>query len=211
MAVLISIVYQVFMRQFPYEFDSTKEILYYPQKPDQFAGDILEIGPGKGEFLHALAQNRPDKRIVAIEIGTFRFNKISTNCTKKGIKNVTLIKGDARIVLPTSFKENTFEKIFVLFPDPWPKKKHAFRRLMQIEFIWLLAHNLKPGGELIFGSDVASYTQWVENNLSQVNIMEKIPSDPKSFSELNMIANTYFEDKWRKENRSIHYLWYKKK
>src|SRR5688572_3652734 len=76
-----------------------KSISYFPEKPESMKFDILEIGPGNGEFLFNMAQTHPQKEILGIEIGGVRFKKMKLKIEKREIKNVTLALGDARVVL----------------------------------------------------------------------------------------------------------------
>ncbi|MBI2340662.1 MAG: tRNA (guanosine(46)-N7)-methyltransferase TrmB [Deltaproteobacteria bacterium] len=197
-------------KQFPYDFEAKKEVLFYPSKPAEFRGDILEIGPGRGDLLLAMAEAQPDKKFVAVEIGKKRYFRLIPRIEKRGIKNIFLIRGDARVIIPRYFGEETFEKIFVLFPDPWPKDRHAFRRLLTVEFFWLLGHHLKPEGELILATDVEWYAEWMTENLRRVSVL-KNRLDPQLFaSELPGITPTFFEEKWKNEGRKIYYLLYGK-
>ena len=131
---------------------------------------------------------------------------------KKGIFNIILIQGNARVILPRYFKPGTFEKIYVLFPDPWPKKRHIPHRLLSIEFINLLKDLLRPGGDLFVATDFWSYADWVTDNLRQIDGMEScgtpffIGAD-----EMDFYRPSFFERKWREENRAIYYLHYRKK
>ncbi|MDO8520077.1 MAG: hypothetical protein Q7T11_07950, partial [Deltaproteobacteria bacterium] len=129
---------------------------------------------------------------------------------KKGIENILLIRGDARIVIPRFFSEGTFEKIFVLYPDPWPKDRHAFRRLLNEEMLALLAHHLKKGGELVFATDVKNYAEGVLQNAGRIPSIQKKEIFPKSSFPLERAKPTFFEDKWVAEGKGIHYLWFVK-
>lgn len=199
------------MKTYPLEFESKKEILFYPRKPVEFEGDILEIGPGRGDFLLSAAAQLTDKKLVAIEIGRKRYLKMIPRIEKKGLTNILLIQGNARIVLPRFFRPGTFEKIYVLFPDPWPKKRHFPHRLMSVEFISLLADNLQPGGELYFASDYWPYAEWVVDNVKQVPRLKSMGAP--YFTTIDKIAYyspSFFEQKWRDEGRAIYYTRYQK-
>ena len=122
-----------------------------------------------------------------------------------------MIQGDARIVLPRYFAEKTFEKIYVLFPDPWPKKRHVPKRLLNAEFLSLLTRFMKPGGDLFIATDVTFYAVWVVENARQVRLLNNMG---KPFVESSVLADyepTFFEMKWRSEGRAIHYLWYRRR
>lgn len=198
------------MKQFPYKFESTKEVLFYPKKPDFFEGDILEIGPGQGDLLLELAKQSPEEKFVAIELGNKRFNKLIPRLQKRETNNVLLIKGDVRLILPQYFDGGSFKKIFILFPDPWPKKRHAFRRLLDLKFLWLLTHHLKKNGELILGTDVKGYALWTIDNLCQIPSLANSLAPLPFTSSISELPKTFFEEKWRKEGREVFFLKYKK-
>ena len=199
------------MKSFPWEFEAAKEVLFYPAKPAEFTGDILEVGPGRGDLLLSLAASFPDKRFVAIELGKKRYYKLIPRVEKKGLENILLIQGDARIVLPRYFAEQRFEKIYILFPDPWPKKRHAPKRLLNTEFLSLLAQFLKPGGDFFIATDVTFYAVWVVENAHQVSLLHNMGTPFVDGSVLADYEPTFFEMKWRSEGRAIHYLWYRRR
>ncbi len=198
------------MKTFPYEYEAKKEVLFYPEKPSDFSGDVLEIGPGRGDLLLSLAEAYPQKKFVAIELGKKRYYKLIPRIEKKGLTNILLIQGDARIILPKYFSSETFERIYILFPDPWPKKRHAPKRLMNTEFLTLITRYLLPGGNLISATDVASYAEWVIENVTQVPSLKNLGTPYVEASVLNDYEPTFFEMKWRQEGRHIYYMWFRR-
>ncbi len=195
-------------KQFPFEFEATKAVSFYPQVPKNFTADILEIGPGRGDFLALYSKEKPTDSLVAIELGKKRFLKLIERVQKKEINNTYLICGDARLVLPQNFKEETFKQIYVLFPDPWPKNKHAFRRLLKVEFLTLLTHFLKPQGELIVGTDVEEYATWTVENTKKILELKNLGNP---FLENSPLPEpTYFEKKWRDMGKSIYFMKFRK-
>jgi tRNA (guanine-N7-)-methyltransferase len=198
------------MKSFPWEFESNKEILFYPGKPDAFVGDVLEIGPGRGDLLLSLATSFPAKRFIAVEVGRKRYFKLIPRIEKKQLSNILLMQGDARIILPRYFSKNTFEKICILFPDPWPKKRHAMKRLLSVEFISLLAKLLKSAGDLIVATDVKPYADWVVENAEQVTPLQNMGSPFVNNLVIENYETTFFEAKWRQQGRTIFYLWYRR-
>jgi len=199
------------VRRFPQEFEAKKEVLFYPRRPDKFSADILEIGPGRGDFILSTATACPEKKLVAIELDKKRYAKIIPRMEKQGLFNILLIQGNARVVLPKYFQPGTFEKIYVLFPDPWPKKRHIPHRLLSVEFIRILKTLLRPGGDFFVATDFWSYADWVTDNLRQ---FEDLESRGKPFfitsDQMSHYRPSVFEEKWRSENRAIYYLHYKK-
>jgi len=199
------------MREFPIEHELKKEILFYPSWPEQPAGDVLEVGPGRGDFLLAAAQNLPAKKFVAIELGKRRYFRLIPRIEKRGLTNILLIHGNARIVLPRFFSPESFEKIYVLFPDPWPKKRHIPHRLMTVEFITLLAEKLKIGGDLFFATDFRPYANWVVENARQVGGLTNLGApDFTTIDEFEYYSPTFYDQKWRGEGRDIYYMRFRK-
>lgn len=157
-----------YLRQFPSEFTGTKPVKFFPAQPERLEGDVLEIGPGRGDFLFSEGKGHPELKFVAVELGKKRYAKLVERIQNRGLTNIVLVFGDARIVLPKYFVPATFESVVVLFPDPWPKRRHAFNRLLQPVFLIELARILKPGGHLFLKSDVESYVAWVEEQVPQL-------------------------------------------
>jgi len=199
------------MKQFPLEHESKKKVLFYPRKPDIFEGDILEIGPGRGDFLLSAAEQLPDKKLVAVELGKKRYFKLIPRIEKKGLTNILLIHGNARIVLPKYFPPGSFEKIYVLFPDPWPKKRHYFHRLMSVEFVSLLTDCLKTGGHLFCATDFWPYADWVTDNFARVPSLKSMGRPCfTTIDHIDYYSPSFFEQKWRSEGRAIYYMRYRK-
>ncbi len=158
-----------YLREFPAKYRASQSIKFHPSQPERLAGDVLEIGPGRGDFLLTEATAHPDKRFVAIELGKKRYAKLVRRIDGRGLANVTLIFGDARVVVPKYIGPETFQSVVVLFPDPWPKRRHAFNRLLQPEFLAELSRVLCPGGHLHIKSDVESYIDWVKGQVSRMS------------------------------------------
>ncbi len=199
-------------KQFPLEWEARKPIYHYPNEPVTVTGDILEIGPGRGDMLLWLAQQHPEKRFVAIELMVSRYKKLIRRCERLGLVNIRLVRGNARLVLPKFFDTPCFEKIYVLFPDPWPKERHAFHRLLSVEILTFLSSIMRDGGELIFATDHAPYAEWVVKNAERVESFHNLGT-PFS-SDTSLIPNpdrTYFETKWRKEGKEIRFVHLQKK
>lgn len=116
----------------------------------------LEIGFGGGEHLAGQAERHPDVGIIGAEPFIDGVAKLLTAIDEKGLSNVRLRRGDARDLV-AQFVDASFERVFILFPDPWPKTRHRKRRLVQSEFVSELARIMKPGARLRFATDWADY------------------------------------------------------
>ncbi|WP_412546879.1 tRNA (guanosine(46)-N7)-methyltransferase TrmB [Maricaulis sp. MIT060901] len=117
---------------------------------------VLEIGFGGGEHLAGQADRNRETGYIGIEPFLNGVAKALTYREERGLENVCLHRGDAREVLPR-FKNDSLDRIFLLFPDPWHKKRHAKRRFVQQSTRDDFARILKPGGKLRIATDVKSY------------------------------------------------------
>ncbi len=116
----------------------------------------LEIGFGGGEHMIGQARHHPNIGLIGCEPYIDGMVKALSGIETADLHNVRLYMEDARGLL-AALKANSLARIFILFPDPWPKKRQQKRRLIQVDFLDTLARVLKPGGELRFATDVASY------------------------------------------------------
>jgi len=134
-----------------------------PFEPRALAPDAaevwLEIGFGGGEHLAAQAAKRPDVLFIGAEPFQNGVASALRHIDEAGLKNVRVHDGDARELL-ARLPDASLERVFILFPDPWPKARHHKRRLLQAETAVELARVLKPGGRLRFASDWADYVDW---------------------------------------------------
>lgn len=114
----------------------------------------LEIGFGRGRFLLERAQAAPGSRIVGIEIKPKWAHLVEERRVRLGLTNVVALCGDARTVLPRVVPDGSIERVFVHFPDPWWKKRHARRRVVDEGLLAQLARLMKKDGALFLQTDV---------------------------------------------------------
>jgi tRNA (guanine-N7-)-methyltransferase len=135
---------------------------------------IVEIGSGNGHFLVACAVKNPDKNYIGTEILGGRARKFYSKIEKRSLKNIAVFKGDARRFVWEFLYENTVEEFIILFPDPWPKKRHHKHRLFKDAFIGMLSERLTDGGAVSIATDHAEYRDWVleefQKNISFINL-----------------------------------------
>lgn len=116
----------------------------------------LEIGFGGGEHLLNIARCNPDIGIIGCEPFLDGVAKVLTGIESSGDKNIRLHNGDARELI-AALQGRSLSRIFILFPDPWPKTRHHKRRLVQPSFLDELARVMVTGSRLRFATDVRSY------------------------------------------------------
>ena len=120
---------------------------------------VLEIGFGNGENLLALAQRQPERDFLGIEVHPPGLGRALLALEAAGLTNVRLSAHDAVEVLARQLPRAAFDEVLILFPDPWPKKRHHKRRLIQPSFVASLAERLQPGGVLHLATDWAPYAE----------------------------------------------------
>ena len=125
----------------------------------------LEIGFGGGEHMAAQAARRPDVLVMGAEPFQNGAASALRHIDEAGLINVRLHIGDARELLAV-LPDASLDRVFILFPDPWPKARHHKRRLIQAELVAELARVMKPGGRLRFASDWEDYVDWTLERLT---------------------------------------------
>ena len=115
----------------------------------------LDLGCGNGVFLAAFAAREPDLNVLGVETKSYRVRQARRRA--EGLPNARVAEGDAEEVL-RGLPPGSIARAYLLFSDPWPKRRHAVRRLVQAEFAALLRARLDPAGAFFFASDSADYT-----------------------------------------------------
>lgn len=123
------------------------------------ADNILEIGFGMGETTQQIAQARPDDNFLGVEVFNAGVGALLKRIDETGISNIRIIQHDAVEVVRDMIEPGTLAGIHIYFPDPWPKKRHHKRRLIQPGFISLLAQRLAPGGYIHCATDWENYAE----------------------------------------------------
>jgi len=127
---------------------------------NRVAPKILEIGFGMGTATAQIALANPDKDYLGVEVHTPGVGNLLKLMQEHELTNLRVIQHDAVEVLRNMIADAAFDGVHIFFPDPWPKKRHHKRRLLQAEFLALLCQKLKPGGYLHFATDWEEYAQW---------------------------------------------------
>ena len=121
----------------------------------------LEIGCGIGDFIAQLAPLRPEVNFLAIDIYNKGCLKTCKRIDAAALDNVRVARAEARFLLTHHLRAESLAAIYINCPDPWPKKRHRNRRLVNAEFLRLALYYLRPGGELFFCTDFADYAEQV--------------------------------------------------
>lgn len=131
----------------------------------------LEVGFGGGEHLAEQARLNPDTGYIGCEPFENGVAKLLTQVQASRLRNVRVVPDDARDIL-VRLPDGSLSKVFVLFPDPWPKLRHHKRRFIQKRTLDQIFRLLKPGGELRIATDHADYGQWALMHLMRDNRFE---------------------------------------
>jgi tRNA (guanine-N7-)-methyltransferase len=132
----------------------------------------VEIGFGNGEALAAMAAANPQNNYLGIEVHRPGVGMLLRRLESGGIANVRVACTDAKELLERCIPDGGLSAVYIFFPDPWHKKRHHKRRLVQTEFVELLARKLKPGGLLHLATDWEDYAQQMLAVLMTINTFE---------------------------------------
>jgi tRNA (guanine-N7-)-methyltransferase len=120
----------------------------------------IELGAGDGGFLLDYAAQRLDRNFVATERLLGRARKIAKRITLRGLTQVRILRLESAYFLQWMCPPESVSVIHIMFPDPWPKRRHYKNRLIQPEFLRIMHQALVPGGEIRFTTDHAEYFEW---------------------------------------------------
>jgi tRNA (guanine-N7-)-methyltransferase len=140
----------------------TDETVLLPESP----GLWMEIGFGSGEHLAAQALNNPSISFIGCEPYINGVVQLLKAITSQKLENIRLWQDDARLLL-AKLPDHSLERVFILFPDPWPKKKHNRRRIISDAMLDLLANKMAPGAELRVATDHEDYAAWILEHLAR--------------------------------------------
>ena len=122
---------------------------------------ILEIGFGMGETTARIAQTLPNCDFLAAEVHTPGVGALLKLIEEQALTNIRIVQHDVVEVLQNMLADNSLDGVHIFFPDPWHKKRHHKRRLIQAEFVKLLCTKIKIGGYLHVATDWQEYAEWV--------------------------------------------------
>ena len=166
-------------------FSGEKEIAEWAgnrQKTGPSSKVWLEIGCGSGESLLTLARSHPDDFFIGCDPYLNGIAKTARDATAAGLTNLRLYAEDARILLG-NLPDHFLHRLLILFPDPWPKRRHWKRRIVGPETIPLFCQKLCPGGELWLASDHAPYISYMLHYLEKTPDLTWQARQPEDWSK----------------------------
>lgn len=167
----------------------------------------LEIGFGGGEHLAHQAELHPNINFIGAEPFLNGVAKLLALIEAKRLANIAIHDGDARYLLE-ALPDASLERIYLLYPDPWPKARHAKRRFVSAETLGHFHRLLKSGGLFLFASDIADYVDWTHQHAAAHGgfVEEGDPQEP-----FENWMQTRYEAKARREGRETAYLRFQRK
>ena len=126
----------------------------------------LEIGFGMGHSLAEMAEAAPEQDFIGVEVHAPGVGALLKEIDERGLENVRIYAIDANDVIDLCLPDASIDRVMVFFPDPWPKKRHHKRRIVQPAFLARCARALKPGGTLHIATDWANYAEHIDETLA---------------------------------------------
>ena len=167
---------------------------------------VVEIGFGRGEFLMDLAAREPGTAFVGVELSRKRTLKMARRLARSELGNVRLVEGRGEAVVEELLAPGQVSAFWLNFSDPWPKKRHWKRRLVQRPLVAALASRLAPGGELHVATDDPGYAEWIEEILPHEPSLENRNAPAPFVRQVPGRLRTAYEIEWREKGR-IPYFW----
>ncbi len=169
---------------------------------------FLEIGFGNGHGLATWATRHPQDRFIGVEVFLGGVAGLLWRIQQAELTNIRISTQDVHVVLREAIPSASLDRVFIHFPDPWPKRGHHKRRLIQTEFLDLLATRLRPGGQLSLATDWPHYAQWMQEVLAGHEKFDR-PERSKPFDpEPEDWVETRFQHKALEAGRSVFHLLY---
>lgn len=172
---------------------------------------VLEIGFGRAELIAALAEAEPARAFLGVEVSRKRVEKAAKRLARRGVTNVRLVHGAAELVLERALPPKCVGECWINCPDPWPKKRHQKRRLIQPPFLPLLARVLVPGAVLHVATDHPGYAEWIAERLACADELENLHARARWSYEAPVRPETAYEAEWRAEGRTMFYFEYRRR
>ena len=196
--------------------ESPFSALPVPVSSEQLFGNTkpleIEIGSGKGLFLSNAAVRHPDHNFLGIEIVRKYAKHAAARLQKKPVANAKMVAGNAEILFADHVPDGSLEAVHVYFPDPWWKKRHRKRRVVNERSILTYYAALRPGGRFHFWTDVLDYFESTIEMIAEIVPSFGIPvpeEEAESTHELDF--HTHFERRSRQNQTPVYRVRYEKR
>ena len=169
----------------------------------------LEIGCGTGHFVLERALNQPETNFLAIDIYNKGCFKTCNKIDEAGVQNVRVMRIEARWLLDKGLQPESLSAVYINCPDPWPKKRHWNRRLVNREFLLNLAQHLKPDGDFFFSTDFDNYAESVAEQIRDLNGYHNMLQNEWTHHLADYPISKYMQ-RFLDKGQQIYYLHYKR-
>jgi tRNA (guanine-N7-)-methyltransferase len=160
-----------------YGVDYTEQAVNLNELFEREAETVLEIGFGNGDSLWQMAQAQPEKNFFGIEVHRPGVGRLLHLIDSSDCRNIRISNHDAVEVLKHQIADHSLDRVQLFFPDPWHKKKHHKRRIVQPVFAQLVAQKLKPGGIFHLATDWENYAEHMLHTLNNCELFENLSAD----------------------------------
>lgn len=172
---------------------------------------VFEIGFGNGEHLLARAQNEPQHNFIGVEVHRPGVGRVLHHAERLGLRNLRVAARDAVELLQQSIADGALHEAVIYFPDPWHKSRHHKRRLVQPEFVKLLAQKIAFGGQLLLATDWAHYAEQMLEVLNAEPAFENLATDGRYVSRHDTRPKTRFEARGERLGHAVFDLTYRRR
>ncbi len=171
----------------------------------------IEFCSGNGSWLAEKAKKNAGFNWVGVEWRFERARQIWSKMKNYALSDLMIVCGEAQVFVREYVPSQSVEMIYINFPDPWPKEKHAKNRIFQAPFIADMWRVLSPGGQMRIVTDDATYACQIKEELLSHGGFSSCFPDPYYVSELADYGDSYFCSLWRSKGKSMHYFHFVKK
>lgn len=162
---------------------------------------VLEIGFGDGRYLVHLAKTRPDWNLLGVERSLASVSRAFRRIRREAVHAVRIHHGDARFLVRDVLGTGSLHRVYVNFPDPWPRKRHLANRLLREDFFSLLSDRLEVDGKILLTTDHAEYFDFACEQAAATGLFHALEGAPP-----DGVLDTKYAEKWRAESRSIRHV-----
>lgn len=170
----------------------------------------VETGFGNGDALLSMAQCYPDKNFLGIEVHAPGVGHLLQRIKKQDLDNIRVVRHDAVEVFDNMLAAASVERALVFFPDPWPKKRHHKRRILQTDFVAVIEKALQPAGVIHCATDWQEYAQWMLELLQTRSHLKNQAATDKYAERPDYRPATRFENRGRRLGHDVFDLLFEK-
>jgi tRNA (guanine-N7-)-methyltransferase len=171
---------------------------------------VVDLGFGRGEFLQELARAAPEVAHLGVDLSFKRVLKMARRLARGELENVRIVQDRAEFLVEDRLPHASVGEFWINFPDPWPKKRHHRRRLIQPRFVHVLALRLVEGGVLNVATDHVAYAEQIGEVLAGEALLgNRYAPDPFRRSHTERVTTAY-EREWQAQGRCLHYFSYER-